>query len=94
MKDAKSVVLITITEEMKQKCPFSTINCLHCLSQACKHDPLEDLSNESCPICGSSNASCMACSLGRIVVPKAEVPEESEISICPHCNGTEICPNA
>jgi len=38
----KSVVLLSITEEMVKNCPFSEQRCFECLSQACKPDQMED----------------------------------------------------
>ena len=37
----KSIVLVTVTEEMKKNCPFGELRCVECLSQACKPDPME-----------------------------------------------------
>ena len=42
MESDQSVVLLTVTQEMIEKCPFPEQKCLECLSNACKPDPMAD----------------------------------------------------
>ena len=42
MENSQPVVLLTVTQEMIENCPFPEPRCLECLSEACKPTPMAD----------------------------------------------------